>query len=82
MPTQLTRRSFLGSAATAMAAAHTLTPRARGAETIPGFDQTRADYDKTKAWRPFSDRKVRVGLVGHGLCKFSAQFAMGVRSQH
>lgn len=74
MPTQLTRRSFLGSTATAVAAAHILTPRARAAETIPGFDQTRTDYDKTKVWKPFSDRKVRVGLVGYGLCRFSAQF--------
>lgn len=74
MPTKLTRRSFLGKAAAAMAVAHAVMQRARGAETIPGFDQTRTDYDKTKAWQPFSDRKVRVGLVGYGLCKFSAQF--------
>lgn len=74
MPTRLTRRSFLGSTATAMAAAHSITRRAAGAEAIPGFDQTRTDYDKTKAWKPFSDRKVRVGLVGYGVCKFSAQF--------
>lgn len=74
MPDKLSRRSFLGNAATAMAAAHTLTPRARAAEAIPGFDQTRTDYDKTKGWKPFSNRKVRVGLVGYGLCKFSAQF--------
>lgn len=74
MSTQLTRRSFLGGAATAVAAAHSLAQRAQGADVIPGFDQTRTDYDKTKAWKPFSDRKVRVGLVGYGVCKFSAAF--------
>ena len=25
-------------------------------------------------WQPFSDRKLRVGLVGYGLCHFSAEF--------
>ncbi|MBI5687173.1 MAG: Gfo/Idh/MocA family oxidoreductase [Verrucomicrobia bacterium] len=74
MPTKLTRRSFLGSTAAAMVAAQSMSRHAGGAEAIPGFDQTRTDYDKTKVWKPFSDRKVRVGLVGYGLCKFSAQF--------
>lgn len=74
MPTKLTRRSFLGSAATAVAAAQTIIHRAHGADVIPGFDQTKTDYDRTKEWKPFSDRKIRVGLVGYGLCKFSAAF--------
>ncbi|MBN2506789.1 MAG: Gfo/Idh/MocA family oxidoreductase [Verrucomicrobia bacterium] len=74
MPTQFTRRSFLGATATAVAATPALIRRARGAETIPGFDQTRTEVDRTKTWEPFSDRKVRVGLVGYGLCKFSAAF--------
>jgi predicted dehydrogenase len=57
-----------------MGAAHSVMTRAHGAEAIPGFDQTRTEQDRTKAWQPFSDRKVRVGLVGYGVCKFSAQF--------
>jgi predicted dehydrogenase len=28
----------------------------------------------SKAWEPVSDRKVRVGIVGYGVCKFGAQF--------
>ncbi len=72
--TRLSRRSFLGSTATAMFAAHSMINRAHSAEVIPGFDQTSTDYDKTKAWKPFSDRKVRVGLVGYGVCQFSAAF--------
>ncbi len=27
-----------------------------------------------KDWRPFSDRKIRVGIAGYGLCRFGAQF--------
>ncbi len=74
MSARTTRRSFLGGAATAVTAAHALATGAFGQAAIPGFDQTRTDYDRTKVWKPFSDRKIRVGLVGYGLCKFSAAF--------
>lgn len=76
MADNLTRRSFLGATATALVAARATETGSTAAakEGIPGFDQTQTDYDKTKAWRPFSDRKVRVGLVGYGVCKFSAEF--------
>ena len=30
--------------------------------------------DGSEKWEPFTDKKIRVGLVGYGLCKFSAQF--------
>ena len=74
MAAKFTRRSFLGTTASAVAGAHSLINRAHSADVIPGFDQTRTDYDRTRAWQPFSDRKIRVGLVGYGLCKFSAAF--------
>jgi len=74
MATKLSRRSFLGTTATAVVATNTLINRAHSADVIPGFDQTKTDYDRTKVWKPFSDRKIRVGLVGYGYCKFSAQF--------
>jgi predicted dehydrogenase len=60
-----TRRFFLGGAATAVAAA---------GQAIPGFDQTTTNINKSRPWQPFSDRKLRVGLVGYGVCKFSAAF--------
>lgn len=69
-----TRRSFLATTAAAMAATPALMRSAHSAEVIPGFDQTKTDYDPTKPWKPFSDRKIRVGLVGYGLCQFSAAF--------
>src|SRR4029453_3940464 len=31
--------------------------------------------DTSKGWIPISDRKIRVGLVGFGVCKFSAAFS-------
>lgn len=69
----VTRRSFLAASAAAAAGAGAL--HSAGAEpTIAGFDQTKTSYDKTKVWKPFSDRKLRVGLVGYGVCKFSAAF--------
>jgi predicted dehydrogenase len=74
MSTHLTRRSFLGSTATVLMAAPAVMTRVHSAVAIPGFDQTQTDYDRTKAWKPFSERKIRVGLVGYGLCQFSAQF--------
>jgi hypothetical protein len=71
---KLARRSFLtASAAFAVGAALPATNHAAEA-VIPGFDQTKTDYDKTRIWKPFSDRKIRVGLVGYGYCKFSADF--------
>ncbi|HRZ47442.1 MAG TPA: hypothetical protein P5555_19870 [Candidatus Paceibacterota bacterium] len=61
---KLTRRSFLGTTASAMMATPALIQRATSADAIPGFDQTKTNYDRTKVWKPFSDRKIRVGLVG------------------
>ena len=74
MAAHITRRALLGTTATAMAAAHPAANAQQRAQVIPGFDQTRTDYDATRPWQPFSDRKIRVGLVGYGVCKFAAEF--------
>jgi predicted dehydrogenase len=74
MAERSTRRSFLGGTAAAVAAGSAQSGRAQDAQDIPGFDQTRTEFDRTRKWQPFSDRKIRVGLVGYGLCKFSAEF--------
>ncbi|MBN2474546.1 MAG: Gfo/Idh/MocA family oxidoreductase [Pirellulales bacterium] len=71
--TRISRRSFLASSA-AVATGGSLLRPARAADAIPGFDQTTTDYDRTSVWRPFSDRKVRVGIVGHGVCRFGLAF--------
>ena len=73
-PNSLTRRSFLhtlglGSAALA------LMPTVRAQEkVIQGFEKAPTDPNASKAWKPISDRKIRVGLVGYGVCKFSSAF--------
>jgi predicted dehydrogenase len=72
--TQLSRRSFLAASATVAATAASLSDAVPAAEGIAGFDQTQTDYDRTQEWKPFSDRKVRVGIVGHGVCQFGLAF--------
>ena len=72
--TQVSRRSFLAASAAAAATGSSLLDAVHAAEGIPGFDQTKTDYDRTKEWKPFSDRKVRVGIVGHGVCQFGLAF--------
>ena len=33
------------------------------------------DPNASKAWKPVSDRKIRVGIVGYGTCQFGAAFS-------
>lgn len=65
------RRSFIRSAA---AGAGLLNLAAADNTTIQGFDDTASNTAKDKEWVPVSDRKVRVGIVGYGVCKFGAAF--------
>ena len=44
------------------------------AQQIQGFEKTPEDTKVLKPWAPVSDRKIRVGLIGYGYCKFSAAF--------
>ena len=46
------------------------------APNIAGFDQTKTDIDRESVWAPISDRKIRMGLVGYGYCRFSTQFGL------
>ena len=41
---------------------------------IQGFERGPEDLDISKGWEPISDRKIRVGIVGYGVCKFGAEF--------
>ena len=59
--------SALGLSAAAMAQEQDLS-------TIPGFEKSNTDPNTSKGWVPFSDRKVRVGIAGYGMCAFGAQF--------
>lgn len=44
-------------------------------QPIQGFDDTQTNTQTDKAWEPVSERKIRVGIVGFGLCQFGAQFS-------
>lgn len=70
----LSRRTFvqslgLGSAALTFAA-H--SPAAE--KVIQGFEKQKITEDVSKDWKPVSDRKIRVGLAGYGVCKFATAF--------
>src|SRR5262245_19252094 len=74
------RRSFLGSLGLgslgAIAADRLLTTaeaQKSGAEILGAGGVKTADRPR-KAWRPVSDRKIRVGIVGYGVCQFGAAF--------
>ena len=71
------RRKFISMAGTgiaSMAIAPHITfgevkqPPAQGSQDLP------KEQNPSKVWVPVSDRKLRVGLVGYGACKFSAAF--------
>ena len=42
---------------------------------IQGFEEAPTDPKASQGWQPVSDRKVRVGIVGYGTCRFGAQFS-------
>ncbi len=71
------RRGFLQRAA-ALAGVATVgfqqTLRAEENKPIQGFEKTVDDPNASKGWQPFSDKKIRVGIVGYGVCKFGAAF--------
>jgi predicted dehydrogenase len=75
MYTLATRRSFLHAIGLG-AAALGLEDSARSEQKpIQGFEETPVAPDASKGWQPVSDRKVRVGIVGYGVCRFGAQFS-------
>jgi predicted dehydrogenase len=74
----INRRDFLGgigSASMGMFIASGMTGRRADAaeKVIPGFDD-KGSGDIKQQWKPVSDRKIRMGIVGYGLCKFGAAF--------
>ncbi|MHB1035710.1 MAG: Gfo/Idh/MocA family protein [Pirellulales bacterium] len=68
------RRTFLQAIGFGTAA---MGLSARGAEPKPiqGFEAAPANPNASKGWKPVSDRKLRVGIVGYGVCQFGAAFS-------
>jgi predicted dehydrogenase len=77
---QTSRRSFLeklglGGLGTAAAsglksAAEAQPPDGR----ILGAEGVKTSRRSSRAWQPLSDRRIRVGIVGYGVCQFGAAF--------
>jgi predicted dehydrogenase len=75
MNNSTSRRSFLQAVGFG-AAALGLQGSARAADQpIQGFEETPTDPNASEGWKPVSDRKVRVGIAGYGLCRFGAAFS-------
>jgi predicted dehydrogenase len=53
----------------------TASTTAQQKKPIQGFEETPTDPNASKAWKPVSDRKIRVGIVGYGVCRFGAAFS-------
>ena len=72
----MNRRAFLGAVAATGVTPYFFSAAKADDQSpkIAGFDQTDTDYDPLQEWRPYTDRKLRVGLVGYGVCQFSAEF--------
>ncbi|MGM0489773.1 MAG: Gfo/Idh/MocA family protein [Planctomycetota bacterium] len=68
------RRAFLQSFGVGAAALGLSTSAAAGQNKIAGFEEAPTDPEASKGWQPVSDRKVRVGIVGYGTCRFGAAF--------
>jgi predicted dehydrogenase len=70
-----TRRSFLQAVGFG-AAAFGAADAARSEEKpIQGFEKAPERPDASKGWKSVSDRKIRVGIVGYGVCRFGAAFS-------
>jgi predicted dehydrogenase len=41
---------------------------------MQGFEKAPEDPLASKGWQPISDRRIRVGIAGYGVCKFGAEF--------
>ena len=71
------RRSFLKNAALgAVALGAASTAGADEKPKIQGFEEEKTATKSSKPWKPVSDRKIRMGIVGYGVCKFGAQFSL------
>jgi predicted dehydrogenase len=76
MPIDTTRRRFLQavSAGGALLQLGSTGLAKTSAKVIQGFETTARDPEASKGWKPVSERKIRVGLVGFGVCKFAGAF--------
>lgn len=73
---EFSRRSFLRTAALGAGLAAVARGASGDEKPIQGFEDKGSGADAGKAWTPVSDRKVKVGIVGYGVCQFGAAFGL------
>jgi predicted dehydrogenase len=74
MQIDTTRRSFLQAISIGTAAL--LGAPAHGEEKpIQGFEKAPVTPEVSRGWTPVSDRRIRVGIAGYGVCRFGAAFS-------
>ncbi len=66
--------AFLGMGGLAGSAIAAEAPKDADGKVIPGFEKGQDDPNAAKGWQAVSDRKIRVGIAGYGLCKFGGAF--------
>lgn len=74
MTHSISRRTFFKGAALGAGLAALNRPAKAADKPIQGFEDTKSNTENSKPWTPVSDRKIRVGIVGYGVCKFGAAF--------
>jgi len=72
MKDQFSRRGFFKNAVIGAGAVALGTRAAE--KPIAGFEDTDPGKVEAGAWKPVSDRKVKVGIAGYGVCQFGAAF--------
>jgi predicted dehydrogenase len=70
-----TRRSFLQLLGFGAAASGTKLSAQPAEVQIQGFEKAPSDVNISEGWQPVSERKIRVGIVGYGVCRFGAAFS-------
>ena len=73
---EFTRKGFLGLTGSLLATAgmaDDVFPKGKK-KVIQGFEEGDAKADPNAKWTPFSDRKVKVGIAGEGVCNFGSAF--------
>ena len=72
----ISRRSFIGAGSALLAVAgYAANGKDEKKEVMQGFDENFAGKLSGSEWKPFSDKKVRVGIAGEGVCNFGSAFA-------
>jgi len=66
--------AVLGMAGMAANAGAADAPKDAQGNIIPGFEKDQQQTSGAEGWQSVSDRKIKVGIAGYGLCKFGAVF--------